>query len=173
MENHLLHHQCPKTELRNKNTGASTASGVPQPQAPLAMTRLCPSSGELPGMLASAGVAVAMPRGVLGCSLGSQTQRPLQALKGSLPQLSHPWQVQSLAHQVALRAPQCGPGKTHPWLDRQIPAQEPLGEGAEVSPSCASLLSRTDPALPSLCSALPGSRQPRPSGIRNSAKEAL
>lgn len=47
----------------------------------------------------------------------------------------------------------------HPWLDRQIPAQELLGEGAEaqVSPFRASLLSRRDPARPPCALLSPGS----------------
>lgn len=50
----------------------------------------CPSSGELPGKLASAGgaVAVAMPKEAVGCRATVWGHR-LQDLKGSHPQLLH------------------------------------------------------------------------------------
>lgn len=79
------------------------------------MTKLHFSPRDLLGVLAYAAVAAAMPEGAVGCRgtvCGPDHRDPLQDLKGNLPLLLHPQQLQKMANPP--RAFQHGPAKPHP-----------------------------------------------------------
>lgn len=123
-----------------------------QPQPPLPVTQLCPSSAcwHLQGWLWPC------PRGLWGAgySLGCQAQGPTARLEGGSPS-AFP-SMMDTEHGTSI-CPWWHTGLS--WLDSQNPAQELLGEGAEVpvSPLPASLPSRRDPACPLSALLSPGS----------------
>lgn len=104
------------------------------------MTQLRFSSRELLGVLACAADAAAMPEGAVGCRgtiCGPEHRHTLQDLKGRLPQLLHPWQLQRITIHHAPGSTQSfqhGPAKPHPWPASELPVQELLDMRAASAP---------------------------------------